>query len=206
MKITRDILIIAKYITIVFTPFYLPLMGLVALFLFSYLSMMPWLYKITTLIMVWLLTVIMPTQLIKLYQRYQGWSIMRLLRREERIIPYIISILSYTLCFYIMNLLHMPHFMSGIVMAAIVVQIICSFINNWWKISVHSAAIGGTTGAVIAYSLIFSFYPIWWLAALVMLAGILGTARMILRHHTLGQITGGYIIGALAAYVTVMLS
>ena len=205
MKITRDILIIARYITIVFTPFYLPLMGLAALFLFSYLSMMPFLYKAVMLIAVWLLTVILPTQLIRLYQHYQGWPVMRLLKREERVIPYVISILCYLFCFYLMNLTHTPHFVSSIVIAAIVVQIVCALINNWWKISVHSAAIGGTTGAVMAFSLIFGFNPVWWLAGLILLAGILGTARMILRHHTLGQITGGYLIGVAVGYIAVVL-
>ena len=201
----RTLLVAAKYITIIFTPFYLPLMGMVALFLFSYLSMMPWLYKLLVLLTVWLLTVFMPTRLISLYQHYQGWPVMRLLKREERVIPYVISILCYLFCFYLMKLAHTPHFMSSIVMAAIAIQIVCALINNWWKISIHSAAIGGTTGAVIAFSLIFGFNPIWWLAALILLAGILGTARLILRHHTLWQITGGYLIGVAVGYIATIL-
>ena len=59
----------------VFTPFYLPIVGLVALFTFSYMSIFPWIYKLQVLIMVYLFTILLPTVLIHLYRRYQGWSL-----------------------------------------------------------------------------------------------------------------------------------
>ena len=46
--------------SMVFTPFYLPLIGLIALFIFSYMSLLPWAYKLPMLIIVYLFTVIMP--------------------------------------------------------------------------------------------------------------------------------------------------
>ena len=35
----------ARVLSMLFTPFYLPIVGLVALFTFSYLALMPWAYK-----------------------------------------------------------------------------------------------------------------------------------------------------------------
>ena len=104
-----------------------------------------------------------------------------------------------------MNAMHFPHFMSSIVMAAIMIQIICAVINNWWKISAHTAAIGGTTGAVLAFSLILGFYPLWWFCILLLLAGVVGTGRMLLRLHSLGEIVGGFLVGLFAAAVTVLM-
>lgn len=147
-KRKRSLLILARYISLLFTPFYLPIMGLMALFIFSYLSMLPLMYKAMVLVIVYIFTALMPTTLIHLYRHYQGWSVLKLFSREGRMIPYIISIACYFACFYVMNMLHMPHFMSSIVVAAIAIQIICALINNRWKISTHTAAIGGTTGAV----------------------------------------------------------
>ena len=49
-----------------FTPFYLPFIGLVALFLFSYLSIFPWQYKLQVLTMAYLFTILMPTVMIHL--------------------------------------------------------------------------------------------------------------------------------------------
>lgn len=205
-KRKRSLLILARYISLLFTPFYLPIMGLMALFIFSYLSMLPLMYKAMVLVIVYIFTALMPTTLIHLYRHYQGWSVLKLFSREGRMIPYIISIACYFACFYVMNMLHMPHFMSSIVVAAIAIQIICALINNRWKISTHTAAIGGTTGAVAAFSIIFGFYPLWWLCFLIILAGVVGTGRMLLRLHSLGEIVGGYIVGILAGFIAVVMS
>ena len=202
----RMILLLARYISIIFTPFYLPLMGLAALFLFSYLSMMPLGYKIYVLLTVYLFTILLPTTLIRLYRHYQGWSLLKLFSREGRMIPYAISIASYLACFYIMNAMHFPHFMSSIVVAAIAIQSICALINHRWKISTHTAAIGGTTGAVVAFSLIIGFNPLWWFCILIILAGVVGTGRMLLRLHSLGEIVGGFLVGLFAGCAAVIAS
>ena len=207
MKREKSMLLLsARYISLLFTPFFLPVMGLIALFLFSYLSMMPLLYKITVTVMVWLFTVVMPQLLIRLYRHYQGWSVLKVLKREERMVPYAISIGCYFACYYLMNSLHMPHFMRAVLVAAIAIQILCALINNWWKVSTHTAAIGGTTGAVMAFAFIFGFNPLWWICALMLLAGIVGTSRTLLRLHTLGEVTGGFLIGLFAGFGAVILS
>lgn len=205
-KRNRTLLILAQYTSLIFTPFYLPIMGLMALFIFSYLNMLPLMYKAMVLLIVYIFTILLPHTLIHLYRHYQGWSVLKLVTREGRMIPYIISIASYFACFYLMNTLHLPHFMSSIVVAAIAIQIICAIINNWWKISTHTAAIGGTTGALTAFSIIFGFYPLWWICILILLAGIVGTGRMLLRLHSLGEIVGGYIVGVMAGFIAVMMS
>ena len=72
-------------------------------------------------------------------------------------------------------------------------------INVWWKISTHTAAIGGVAGGLVVYSIAFSFNPIWWLAFVILLAGMVGTARMILRQHTLAQVVAGFLVGVVCA-------
>ena len=44
-------ILMARLLSMVFTPFYLPIVGLVVLFFFSYLSMFPWTYKLHVLLM-----------------------------------------------------------------------------------------------------------------------------------------------------------
>lgn len=131
----RVLLTIARYVSIIFTPFYLPLMGQIALFALSYMRMLPLTYKLTVLLLIYTCTVMAPTYLIRIYRHYQGWHIWHVFSREERMVPYVISIACYFLCFYLLNLLHVPYFMSSIVVAAIAVQILCALTNNFWKIS-----------------------------------------------------------------------
>ena len=189
--------------SMLFTPFYLPLLGLAVLFFLSYLSLMPTGYKIFVLCMVYLFTILLPTMLIHFYRRYQGWSPIELGVKERRMVPYTISILCYFVCLYLMETFHIPHFMGSILMAALFLQVLCAIINVWWKISTHTAAIGGVAGALIAFSGIFLFNPTWWFCLVMLVAGMVGTSRMILRQHTLSQVLGGFGIGLLTAYYTI---
>ena len=191
----KSIILTAKVISLVFKPFYLPVMGLIALFLFSYMSLLPWGYKFQVLLMVYLLTGVLPRLLIHLYRRYQGWTLIQLGNKERRMVPYVISILCYFLCIYLMDHLHSPHFMSNIVGAALFIQIVCALINVWWKISTHTAAIGGVAGALFVFGEFFNFNPVWWLCFVFVLAGVLGTSRMILRQHSLAQVVAGFFVG-----------
>ena len=188
----------------VFTPFYLPTLGMVILFMFSYMSQLPWNYKFQMLAMVYLMTVVMPTVLIHIYRRHQGWSLIDLGQKERRVVPYVISILCYFLCIYLMEFLHIPHFMMTIVTAALFIQITCAMINVWWKISTHTAAIGGVAGALFVFAEFFGFNPVWWLSLTFILAGILGTSRMILRQHSLAQVVAGFLVGVVCAIVGIL--
>ena len=196
----RDIIFAARVISAIFHPFYLATVGLIFLFIFSYMSVLPMYYKLSVLGFVYLCTVLLPAWLIRIYRKYQGWSLIELGSRERRAVPYVIAIVCYLLCYYIMNLLHIPHFMSSIIVAALAIQVVCALINVWWKISTHMAAIGGVAGALFVFGEIFGFNPVWWFCVVMMLAGVLGSSRMILRQHSLLQIVAGFLIGAVCAF------
>ena len=145
-----------------------------------------------------------PSILIHLYRQYHGLTLFQLGHREKRMIPYVISILCYSLCLYIMDWLHLPHLLTAILTAALVIQILCAIINVWWKISTHTAAIGGVTGSLIGFSFLFSFNPMWWLCLVILLSGLVGSSRIILRQHSLSQVSMGYFLGIASSYLTII--
>ena len=169
----KRIIFAAKVLSVIFTPFYLPLLGLAILLAFTYLSLLPFMYKLTLLLAFWVFTVFVPTMLIRLYRRYQGWTLFELGNRERRVIPYVISIASYLLCYYLMAAAHVPHFMGSILIAALVV--------------------------------IIGFNPLWWLCLVLIVAGLVGTSRMILRQHSLRDIVLGFLVGAVCSFASVAL-
>ena len=201
MKREKTVILAARIMSLLFTPFYLPMVGLMALFLFSYLSLMPWAYKLQVLTLVDVFTILLPTVLIHLYRRYQGWTLIELGYRERRMVPYVISILCYFLCIYLMDMMHIPHFMGTILSAALFIQVACALINVWWKISTHMAAIGGVAGALFFFGELFGFNPVWWLCLVFILAGVLGSSRMILRQHTLSQVIVGFFVGVICSII-----
>lgn len=201
----KNIIMTARIVSMLLTPFYLPVVGVLAIFVFSYLSTFPWQFKISLVLMVYLFTVLIPTLLIHIYRQYHGWTLIQLGQKERRMMPYAISILCYFGCFYIMNLLHLPHLITSVLVVALVIQVLCAIINVWWKISTHTAGIGGVLGGLIAFSVVLSFNPIWWLCLTIIASGVVGSSRIILRQHTLTQVTVGFFLGLVSAFVTIMI-
>ncbi len=201
----KHLILLAKILSMVFAPFYLPLVGLIILLLFTYLSLLPWLYKLVLLAVVYIFTIFLPTMLIRLYQKWGGWTHHEMGKRERRVVPYAISILCYLICQYLMSAAHVPHIIISVVLAALVIQCVCYIVNIFFKISIHTAAIGGVAGAIMAFSNIFSFNPVWWVNVTFVVAGLVGTSRMVLRQHSLHEVVYGFLLGALCSFASVML-
>ena len=94
--------------------------------------------------------------------------------------------------------------MSSIIVVALAIQVVCAIVNLFWKISTHTAAIGGVAGALIAFSGTFSYNPVWWLCIIIIVAGILGTSRMILRQHSLSQVVAGFLLGFVLSFLVIL--
>ena len=196
----KGLITTAKILSTLFRPFYMPFIGMLLLFVFSYLSFLPFWTKMKILLTVYFLTILLPTLLINIYRNYQGWSPIELGAKERRLVPYLISFLCYFACYYVVNLFHIPHSVGSVLVAAMTIEVLCTMINLKWKISSHMAAIGGVAGALAAFAQIFTFNPVWWLCAVILLAGVLGSSRMILRQHSLLQVIAGYLVGVVCAF------
>ena len=200
----KNIILTARIVSLLFTPFYLPLIGVLALLFFSYLSLFPWQVKVVILALIYLSTLLLPTFLIHLYRKYQGWTPLQMGLKERRMVPYIISILCYFGCYYVVNICHMPHPISSILVVAVLIQVLCAIINVWWKISTHTTWLGGVAGSLLAFAAMFNFDPTWWLCLVLFLAGMVGSSRMILRQHTLPQVVTGFFLGLLCGFFVII--
>ncbi len=185
----------AKYFSWCFTPLIVPTLGLAALLLFSYLNVFPWTFKLLLIGLVFVFTVLAPKLMIRLYRSVNGWTSRQMGKKERRIVPYALSITCHIFCLLLMYRLHLPRFMSGVLVASLVGMILCAVINVWWKISSHMAGLGGITGGLISFSILFQFDPVWYLCVVLLLSGALGSCRIILRQHTLAQVGGGFAVG-----------
>jgi hypothetical protein len=71
-------------------------------------------------------------------------------------------------------------------------------ISLFWKISLHSAGIGGITGLIIILSVAYSIDMTFFLSAAILISGLIITIRLVLNTHTVLQLVAGYVLGALA--------
>ena len=201
----RGLMVAARVLSVVSRPYYIPVVGFLALFTFTYLSLLPLIYKVTVLLMVLAFTVLLPRLCIFVYRKLNGWAPVQLRLRENRVVPYVIFMMSYAACLHLMFHLHMPHYMCGILLAALLIQGVCIVVNIWWKISMHCAGAGGIIGALLAYSVLFVFNPVGWLCVLILFSGAVGTARMLLRQHSLAQVVAGTLVGVAGSVAGILL-
>ena len=137
------ILLAAHWLSTIFRPEFMPLMGFVGLFLFTYLSLLPWVFKGAVLSLVLLGTVLLPRWTIRFWRKARGWELHLLRLRENRLFPYLIYILYYAFTLHTLNRFHLPVYMSGILIGSLLIQGCCFLINLRWKISMHCAGAGG---------------------------------------------------------------
>lgn len=202
---SRMLILAAHFVSMLYAPFYLPVVAFVVLFIFSYLNLLPLQTKIVLTLIVYFFTILLPHFTIYLYRKLNGWTRHQMSKRERRFVPYILSIISYGALLYLLYNIHMPRFAMGVVGGALVIQIVCALVNSRIKISTHAAASGGVIGALMAFSFIFAFNPIGWLCLAILLCGMVSTARLILRQHTYAEIGWGVIVGIVSGFVSILL-
>ena len=189
----------AKAASVIITPYSIPIVAFLILIVFSNLRIMPLQYKLIVLGVVYCFTILMPTLTIFLFRKINGFGPGDLAERKRRYVPFILTINSYIFCLLMMHRLNIPWYMTGIILSALVVMIICVIVNLKWKLSEHMAGAGAVIGGLVAFSALFSYNPVWWLCLFILVAGVLGTARIILRHHTLGEVMGGFAVGLICS-------
>ena len=195
----RSLIRTARVISAIFTPFSIPFLAFLILFLFSYLRIMPIQYKLIVLGVVYCFTILMPTLTIFLFRKINGFSPEDLGERKRRFMPFLLTITSYVFCLVMMHRLNIPWYMTGIILAALIMMVICIVVNLKWKLSEHMAGGGAIVGGLVSFSALFGYNPVWWLCLFILIAGVLGTARIILQHHTLGEVLVGFAVGLICS-------
>ena len=195
----RTLIRTARVISAIFTPFSIPFLAFLILFLFSYLRIMPIQYKLIVLGVVYCFTILMPTLTIFLFRKINGFSPEDLGERKRRFMPFLLTITSYVFCLVMMHRLNIPWYMTGIILAALIMMVICIVVNLKWKLSEHMAGVGAIVGGLVSFSALFGYNPVWWLCLFILIAGVLGTARIILQHHTLGEVLVGLAVGLICS-------
>lgn len=191
----KNLIRTARVVSAIFTPFSIPFLAFLILFIFSYLRIMPLQYKLIVLGVVYCFTILMPTLTIFIFRKINGFSAQDLTERKRRFVPFILTITSYVFCLLMMHRLNIPWYMTGIILASLIMMVICIVVNLRWKLSEHMAGSGAIIGGVVAFSALFGYNPLNWLCLFILIAGVLGTARIILQHHTLGEVIGGFVVG-----------
>lgn len=197
----KRIIQLARILSALCFPFYMPTWAFLWLLFFSYLRLLPLGYKLLILGIVVTFTVLIPVISINAFRRLNSWSHWQLSHREHRHMPYVLSLLSYGTCLLLLLQMNTATFFRCIITTSLAAQLLAMLINLRWKISTHMMGMGGLLGLLIAFSHIFYYNPLWPTCGLLILSGLLGTSRMMLRQHSLAQVLVGFGVGFVCAII-----
>lgn len=195
---------IAHVISTVFQPLLMPTYGVMLLFVYTYFGVIytQQFWLIITPIL--LFSFVIPGLLIYMLYRMRVISDLSLTKRHERFYPYLITLLSYTAMMLFYYRMNMPKWFLLMIAASIAIMVIAIIITVWWKISAHMFGIGGLMGGALSVSyFVERSNPYYMFMGLFILAGLIGTSRLILKRHTLGQVIAGFLLGFLVSFVFV---
>lgn len=196
---------VAKAVSLICEPYYLPLVVYLALMSFSYLKLLPMDYKLMLLGWFVLFTVVIPLAVMQILKGIITARNRAEWLRKYRWAAYVVFMINYEACLMVMKRSVMPQILQNVIFAALVIQLVCFALNFFIKVSAHSAAAGGLVGALVAFAFIFGFDPRGWLCVLLVFAGLVGTSRLLLRRHTLREVNVGLAVGFVGGLAAILL-
>jgi membrane-associated phospholipid phosphatase len=161
--------------------------------------------KMGLLILIFLQTFVLPVFTIYALHRFGLVGDLRMETLKDRRLPYLITVATYTFIatFYTLKLKQFPEI--GLIITGIAFSVAAvAVISLYWKISAHAVGISGTLGALIGIAIKYGnaelFYPI---LIIVLIMGLLISARLHLNAHTPSQVIAGSILGFIVSLAVV---
>ena len=154
------------------------------------------------LILIFISTFLFPVLSILIMKHYKVISSLKMRRRKERTLPFSLISLFYWLSTYLFW--NNKIFDSEIIMmfgGVSLLIVLLTLINTVWKISIHSAGMGGALGILWLLNQQDPYqklYPVILVSILV--CGAVMTARLYLNCHTPRQVYAGTVLGFTVCY------
>ncbi len=195
----------ARFFSTVLSPILAPTFGAFLSLWTSVLCLLPGGTRVTVLVMILGITGILPLIAIGVLQHFGVITGKNLVRRQERHLPYLVGIACYVGATLYLRHIHSPEWFVMFMAGGAVACTICAAVNTVWKISAHMAGMGGLVALLFQIHVqgLSAFNLFWIINATILLAGVLGTSRMILRRHTIMQVLTGFAVGYAAVTIAI---
>ena len=199
---TQSLTRLSQAISLLLHPLTIPLWaGILMLFGNTLMATMPLSIKWFFLAVLALNTLVAPALCIGLLRAFRLIPDLRLSEPRQRLIPILIVLLSYVSCLMMLSDVMMAFLIRRFLFAAMGCVVLTLIVTPFWKISLHMTSIGGLLALLTALNASGLGQVPDTLVLFILLAGLLGSARLWLGSHTLAQIAaglaGGYTISLL---------
>ena len=197
----------ANFLTTVLSPLLMPTYGVFLALWVSVLCLLPYGTRVSVLLMCMGITCILPLIFLSVLRHFKLVKDLHVEVREQRLIPYLFTVFCYLLAAYFLYYRPSPQWFIMFMVGSALTVLVMAAINLKWKISAHMAGIGGVIALIYQIHVmgLSAFDLFWVLSFFIILAGMLGTARLALKRHDIWQVLAGVVVGFLCVSMTMKL-
>ncbi len=189
---------VAQFISYIAHPGLMPLVGVVFVLLLTPQYIDQAVFFIA-LLYVFLGTYLFPFILILVLRKIGLLNSLHMQNASERRLPYVTAGLFYFITSQSLRNFPIPDSISAYLLSGVIILFVCLLFLSKIKISIHMAGVGALLGLAIYTSYSFGLQFLLFIAALVLLAGLVGTSRLFLKAHTPSEVYIGFFLGLLTS-------
>lgn len=192
---------LALFLSVVFHPLLMTSYGSIILLfglrdsVYDFLTPYDVKWKIT--LVVFSFSFLLPVLNIYLMYRYNKIPSFILSKQEHRTFPYLVSSLFYFGLFYLLMDLNIWNSLKLFILGGGIAILLTAVINLKQKISAHMVGLGGLLGVFISVAMLLKLDLTLLYITVVILAGVVGSARLFLEEHHPAQLLSGFVLGLL---------
>lgn len=187
------------------SPLIMPTYGVFLVLWVSVLCLLPYGSRVAVLLVCMGITCIVPLIFLSVLRHFNLVKDLHVNIREQRLIPYLFAALCYAVAaYYLYSNCHAPTWFVMFMVGTCITVLLLALINLKWKISAHMAGIGGVIGLIYQIHVqgLSAFDLMWLLCLSILVAGLLGSSRLVLKRHDIWQVLAGVILGFLCVSLT----
>lgn len=198
---------LANFLSTALSPLLMPTYGVFLALWVSILCLLPYGRRVAILLVCMGITCIMPLIFLSVLRHFKLVKDLHVNIREQRFIPYMFTALCNAVAAYYLYYCHAPLWFTMFMVGVALTILVMALINLKWKISAHMAGIGGVIALIYQIHVqgLSAFDLLGMLCFSIIVAGLLGSARLVLKRHDIWQVLAGVVVGFLCVSLTMRL-
>lgn len=194
---------LANIISYIFHPVYMPTLGMYIILNHAFFHVSNPGYVWFACLVVFVFTCLLPVFTIFTLKMLKLVSSVHLPTRQERRIPLLASAAFFLLAYYLIKSVEISgvEIINFIMASGVTTMLALTFVNYFYKLSIHMAAIGSLTALLISIPNPSSPVYNYFVYGAVLASGLVGFARLELKAHSTGEVTVGYLTGFFSQFL-----
>lgn len=187
------------FLSVLFHPLLMATYGCLLMFfgikntIFDYMTSID--AKLLITLWVFLFSFLFPVLNILILFKLKRIPSVTLSNQGDRTFPYIMTSMFYFGLFYLLSDVNIWVPVKLFVLGGGIGILATALINLRYKISAHMVGAGGLLGALISLSYLIKFDMTPFYIICILMAGLVGTARLYLKEHKPSQLYTGFLLG-----------